>query len=415
MTRPPHEDLSPGRAASACDGLERSGARVSSVGGRSGASIRRIDPPGEWVDVDGSRVRHLRDGTAAFPAMLAAIAGASTEVLLEMYWIGADRVGRQFRDALAERARHGVRVFVLYDSVGSLETSSSFWHSAVEAGVIVRQFSPLSPFRRGFRLRHMFHRDHRKMLVVDGTHGFAGGINLGEAWAPPEAPQNAWRDDAIEIVGEPAGALRAAFLDIWQTLAGIVGEDHAPHLTQVGRVRVLTNRTEPRPNRAIRRAYLRAIQQATKSIDIANAYFLPGPLFLHAMRRAARRGVRVRILVPEHSDVLIAALAMSSLYGRLLSDGAQVFAYLPRTLHTKTAIFDGHLTMIGSHNLDPFSWRFDLECDIAVDSLELGKLVGDSFERDLVESRQLDLAHWRSRPLALRVLAWLAALVRSFL
>ncbi|MEO7110813.1 MAG: phosphatidylserine/phosphatidylglycerophosphate/cardiolipin synthase family protein, partial [Polyangiaceae bacterium] len=357
-------------------------------------------------------MRHLRDGTSAFPAMLAAIACAKKEVLLEMYWIGADRVGRQFRDALAERAKQGVSVFVLYDFIGSFETGSHFWQLAIDAGVIVRQFSPISPFSHGFRPRHIFNRDHRKMLIVDESCGFAGGINIGEAWAPPDAPQDAWRDDAIEVHGEPAQMLRAAFLDVWQKLSGIPAAAITLRPIQPSRVRVLTNTIEPRPNRAIRRAYLRAIRQATKSIDIANAYFLPGPLFLYAIRQAARKGVRVRILVPEHSDVFVAGLAMSSLYGRLLTDGAEVFAYLPRILHSKTAIFDGRLTMIGSHNLDALSWRFDLECDIAVDSEELAKLVHDSFERDLTESRQLDLNVWRSRHWSLRLLAWLAALFR---
>lgn len=251
------------------------------------------------------------------------------------------------------------------------------------------------------------------MLVVDGEIGFTGGINIGEAWAPPDAPDTAWRDDGVEIRGVVARTLRAAFFDVWQRFEETALRVFEPADHPL--IKVLTNQIEPRPNRAIRHAYIRAIHTATKSIDIANPYFLPGPLFLHAIRDAARRGVRVRILVPEHSDVLVAGLAMSSLYGRLLTDGAQVFVYLTRTLHAKTAVFDERITMIGSHNLDALSWRFDLECDLAVESVEFARIVHTSFERDLSDARALSLASWQRRPLTVRFLAWFAALFRALM
>ncbi len=178
---------------------------------------------------------------------------------------------------------------------------------------------------------------------------------------------------------------------------------------------MIANRIEGEPNPAIRRGYVSRIRNARRSIDITNAYFLPGPIFLHALRRAVRRGVRVRLLVPDHSDVFIMALAMNSLYGRLLADGVEVYAFTPRVLHSKTAVFDDRFTTIGSHNLHALSWRFNLECNVIVDSIEFGAVARDSFERDLREARRLDLAEWRARPWSLRAVAWLAALFRAFL
>jgi cardiolipin synthase len=363
-----------------------------------------------------NEVRLLRDGTAAFPAMLDAIADARREILLEMYWVGADRVGHRFRDALVGRARAGVRVCVVYDAVGSIDTPEAFWGPLVAAGAEVREFSPISPFKRPFHLSRLLFRDHRKLLVVDGLTGFVGGINLGDAWLPEDGPDSAWRDDGIEIRGPAAASVRAAFYGVWRHLGGDAPADvrrAAPR--EPNGVRILTNRVERRPDGPILRTYLQAIRRARWSVDIASAYFLPGVRFLRALRAAARRGVRVRVLVSEHSDVQIVALAMSSLYGRLLADGVEVFAYAPRVLHSKTAVFDDRLTMIGSHNLDAASTRFNLECDVAVESAELASIVRASFERDLTEARKLDLQSWRTRPAWLRLAGWGAALFERLL
>jgi cardiolipin synthase A/B len=374
---------------------------------------RRPSPRGpSVVSVGSNLVRLLRDGPVAFPIMLDAIAHAKSEIVLEMYWVGPDRVGQSFRDALAERARAGVRVSVLYDSVGSLETPETFWTPLLEAGGEVEEYAPISPWKRRFRLGGIVERDHRKLLVVDGEVAYLGGINLGDLWSPEGAPERAWRDDDVEIRGPAAKALRSVFYQVWRR-TGRRAPRGAPGMARVDadpRIRVLTNRIDKRhPKHAIRRAYLYAIRHATTSIDIANAYFLPGPLFLHALRKAARRGVRVRLLVPEHSDVVVVSLAMSSLYGRLLSDGADVFVYSPRVMHSKTAIFDQRFTMIGSHNLDTASYRYNLECNVLIDSVELAKQARASFERDLEESKRLALAEWRERPGWLRFLGWFAA------
>jgi cardiolipin synthase len=367
------------------------------------------------IVVGTNAVRFLRDGAEAFPAMLEAIKGASREVLLEMYWFGADRIGRRFLAALAERARAGVRVALVFDAIGSFETPRSFWAPLVEAGAEVHEFAPLWPLRRRFRASRLPFRDHRKILVVDGAIAFAGGINIGELWAPPDAPETAFRDDAVEIRGPAVRSLRAACLETLRRFGSPVGTPEPDPSPVDPLVRVLTNRLEGRANRAIRRAYLAGLRHAHQSVDIASAYFLPGPLFLHALRAAARRGVRVRVLVPQRSDVWIATLAMQSIVGRLLASGVEVYAYTRRVLHSKTAVFDRRFTVIGSHNLDSLSLSFNLECDVVIESADFARVVLSAFEDDLAQSARLDLASWTRRPIWLRALAWTAALFRALL
>ena len=378
-------------------------------------ALATASPTPGFVEVGPDQVRFLRDGTAAFPAMLGAIARAREEILLEMYWVGSDRIGERFRSALVERAVAGVRVCIVFDAVGSLETPTSFWSPLVEAGAEVREFSPISPFKGPFRLQRLAHRDHRKLLVVDGRVAFVGGINIGEEWSPEESPESAWRDDSVEVHGPAAARVRSAFYDVWRRLGGVAPRDARSRRGDGAGVRVLTNRFTPRPSGSIARTYLGAIARATASVDIASAYFLPGPRFLHSLRRAARRGVRIRILVPERSDVRVMAVAMSSIYGRLLRDGVEIYAYVPRTLHCKTAVFDERLTVIGSHNLDAASTRFNLECDLAVPSPAFAAIVRASFERDLADSRRLDLDAWERRPGWLRAVGWFAALFERLL
>ena len=171
----------------------------------------------------------------------------------------------------------------------------------------------------------------------------------------------------------------------------------------------------PSVESVIRLAYLREIRRARVSIMIASAYFLPGPLFLLALRRAAKRGVNVRVLVPGRSDVWLVTLAAASVIGRMLDDGVEVYAYAGRMLHSKTAVFDERVLMIGSHNLDALSWRFNLECNLLVHNPAFAAHAARSFELDLDDAQQLELAAWQKRPWTIRLLAWFIAFFRPLL
>jgi cardiolipin synthase len=372
-----------------------------------------LPPSGGFLPVDGNRVRLLRDGREAFPAMLEAIGRARREVLLEMYWIQGDRAGAMFRDALTERARNGVDVRVTYDALGSIGAPASMWAPLLAAGGQVYEFGPLSPLRQRF-LKRLNFRDHRKILVVDGECAFTGGLNIGDPWLPTEQGGGNWRDDAIELRGSVAADFRALFYETWR-------RSGRPIPTGVGRltrpssdrVVLLTNRRRHR--RSIRHAYLSGLRRAQRHIDITNPYFLPGPIFLTALKRAQARGAEVRILIPGQSDVWVVSMAMGSLIGRLLESNVRVFAYQGRVLHAKTAVFDETLAMVGTYNLDARSRRYNRECNVAVYDAAVASAARASFEQDLQESIELSLDGWKQRSLAHRFFAWFAYPLRQFL
>ena len=169
---------------------------------------------GPWFEVGGDSVQLLRDGAQAFPAMLEAIARAKKEILLEMYWIGADACGKRFRDALIERAKAGVAVHVIYDSLGSLGMTEAWWLPLRDAGGDVREYHAVFPFTTSFSLERMERRDHRKILVVDDEIAFIGGINLSVQWLPIEEGGEAWRDDLVAVKGPAVDELRSLFFEI---------------------------------------------------------------------------------------------------------------------------------------------------------------------------------------------------------
>jgi cardiolipin synthase len=374
---------------------------------------------GRFHDVGANQVRHLRDGREAFPAMLEAIDGAEREILLEMYWIGGGEVGTLFRDRLRARASAGVAVFVSYDGVGSLGLFRSFWAPLVAAGGHVVENGPVAPWRRRFDPRLLPFRDHRKLLVVDGRLAFCGGLNLSHQWLPHEQGGADWRDDVLEVRGPVAVELRALARQAWlsqgEHQAPAKAPSPAPALdSEPARVSVLANRVQGRPNRRIRRAYLLAIRRAQSSIDITNPYFLPGPLFLRALRKAHGRGVRVRLLVPSVSDVWLVRFAMRTVVDELARAGIEVYTYQGRVLHAKTAVLDQRLVVTGSHNLDAFSWRFDLEANLVVQDRDFALEMTRSFELDLEHSMRL-VPPWRPAPIWERWVAWLLARLRPIL
>jgi len=370
-----------------------------------------------FLPIGDDRIRLLRDGEEAYPAMLAAIAAAREEIVLEMYWVASDEVGERFRRALTARAAAGVKVRVIYDSLGSYGLPSYWWAPLLAAGGEVIEFGPISPWRRRFRLGRVRFRDHRKVMVVDGKVGFTGGLNLALPWLPTAEGGAGWRDDAVELQGPAASQLRSLFYDTWWRCGGpsLPYESSGSRPNPASRVFVLANMVYGRPDRTIRRAYLVALQRARRTVDIASAYFLPGPIFLHALRMARRRGVRVRVLVPARSDVFLVDLALRDLVRTLLSDKIEVYAYEGGVLHSKTAIVDRRFVTVGSHNLDALSWHFNLESNVVIDEPAFAAVVTSSFDRDIALSRRVTADFFAKLSPWARALAWLAARLRALL
>ena len=360
--------------------------------------------------VSGNRVTLLHDGKQAFPAMLEAIAEAKREILLEMYWFASDTVGQQFADALVSRAATGVKVRVIYDAVGSIQSDGRMFSRLRDAGCEVEQYNPIAPWRARFRIGVVNHRDHRKLLIVDRQVGFTGGVNLGDEWAPQSAGGAGWRDDTIRIEGPAVEQMCDIFDYGWlrivepQTVAK--PRFRPPVDTGDGRgsrVRVLANHYS-RERRAIRQAYLRRIESAQRSVCITNSYFVPDGQIRRVLRRAVSRGAEVRVIVPGESDVLAVRHAARKLYGRLLEAGIQLYEWQGSILHSKTAIIDGRWCTVGTYNLDSRSLRFNLEVVAAIEDAAVAGAMEDRFNQDLEHAKPVSYEEWKRRPLHVRML-----------
>jgi cardiolipin synthase len=302
-------------------------------------------------------IRLLKNGIEAFPAMFAAMNQAASSLALEMYIFADDQTGREFRQHLIQAAKRGISVQVLVDSWGCWYLPDTFWDEFRSAGGSVRCFHPLL---KGF----LPFRNHRKLLLVDGRIAYIGGFNIADAYYQGAAGELPWRDNGLEIEGPEVSRLRRSFLRMW-SIADAPLRRLIPRLslmrrsseTMQGTVRFL----ESGPEHAmfpVRGAYHQMIQHAAKHIDLAMGYFYPHGLMLRSLKRAVRRGVRVRLMLPRQTDVAIARWAAWGLYGRLLRAGIEVWEYTPSMLHSKLAISDDAV-IVGSANLDIRSGRFN--------------------------------------------------------
>jgi cardiolipin synthase len=365
-----------------------------------------------WFRVGTDEVRLLRDGREAFPAMLEAIGQATREILVEFYWVAAGKIGDRIRGALADRARDGICVRVVFDALGSRGLPAEWWRPLRAAGADVREYHSLLPFGRTFRLAQIAQRDHRKLLVIDGRVGILGGINIGDEWLPVEEGGAGWRDDALAVRGNAAQEMRALFYRTWRRVTGQMPADVLPLAHDRSRT-VYVLASQRRRRRSIHREYVTRIRGARRSVDLAHAYFLPDRSIRAALYRAAARGVHVRVLLPAQSDVPGLQFAVEATFARLLESGVELYWLPPPMLHTKTAIVDRTFVTIGSYNLDERSWRKNIEANLAVVDGPFGAHVTASFEGDLARATRVDRRQWERRSLVRRGAEWLALATRE--
>lgn len=334
--------------------------------------------------------------------MLDAIRGAQREVLLEMYWFGSDATGRRFAAALSDKAREGVRVRITYDAVGSWEADRSMFDELRNAGCSVIEYNPPSKWRLRWRVGNS--RNHRKQLIIDGKLGMTGGVNLADAWAPISDGGLGFRDDMIVIEGPAVAEMRAIFFTTFEgRKAGrALRREPLPEAAGDTRVMVLAN-DRRRNRRIIEREYLRAIRSARRRVWIENSYFIPNFIVRHALSRAVKRGVDVRVVLPSKSDVPAVAYATRHLYGALLRRGIRLFEWAQSILHSKIAVVDGWCT-VGTHNLDYRSWIYNLEMNVVVDDARISELLSLRIQQAISSSAEVDRYAWRFRPLLERLL-----------
>src|SRR5438067_10030943 len=361
---------------------------------------------------EGNRVDVLRNGVQIFPSMLAAIRAAKRTINLEFYIYWDGEVGRQFAEALAERARAGVEVKVILDSVGSATMSQNLIDFLTRNGIDVEWYHPL----RWYTLSRFNHRTHRKTLIVDGTVGFSGGVGIADTWLGDADSKDHWRETVIRVEGPVVTQMQFAFMDNWVKSRGelLTGLDYFPqveprgeHLTQV----IKSSPSEG--SSAVKLLYIVSIVSATKSIYISNAYFVPDADTLRALEGAVRRGVDVRVIIPgEIIDVPIVRQAGRLHYHDLLDRGIRIWEYQPTMMHAKTMVVDGIWSTVGSSNFDDRSFRLNDEVNVNIYDEAIAAQMEAMFQEDLARSEEIKLRPWLRRPRFAKVKEWVAGVFR---
>ncbi len=332
-------------------------------------------------------VRLLLDACENFPAWLAAIAAARRYILFESYIVADDRIGRAFADALAQKARAGVLVYVVYDWLGSTKFSST-WDGLRAAGAEVRCFNPPSLDSPLAWLT----RDHRKSIVVDGEVGFVSGLCISEKWeGDPKARLEPWRDTGVELRGDSVLDLESAFDQVWTACGGApLTFDHAdaPVVDGATRVRVIAGVPS---GAGMYRTDLLVASTARKTLWLTDAYFIATAAYTQALQAAARDGVDVRLLVPGASDIPAVSPLSRSGYRSLLEAGVRVFEWNGTMLHAKSAVADGVWSRVGSTNLNLASWLSNYELDVAIEDVAFAKVMASQYEQDLARATEIVL------------------------
>ncbi|NVN89205.1 MAG: cardiolipin synthase B [Desulfuromonadales bacterium] len=365
-----------------------------------------------------NRVVLFPDGKTFFHAFLDAIRAAESCILLEYYLIRNDRTGAALAEELANAVRRGVRVFLIYDYLGCVETPSIYFKTLAQRGVELIPFNAPS-FRRG--IRWFDRRDHRKMMVIDGCRAFLGGFNIGDEYSGVTPRRHRFRDVGFSVEGSAVRELIDIFNETWQMELGTLPELPVTIARQRGssdhgeaNVAFVSGGPHQRSS-YIRHAFLINIASASEDLLIVNPYFVPGPRIIRSLLRAARRGVRVRLLLPARSDVPLVLLVGRSSYGALLRGGVEIYELEEEILHAKVMLVDGERTIIGSANLDQRSFHRNFEINGIIDSSTFGTQIRRVVERELVASRRITLRGHEQRGITTRMLEKLVNLFGWFL
>ncbi|MEA3189071.1 MAG: cardiolipin synthase [Chthoniobacter sp.] len=365
------------------------------------------------VPLAGNRITLLNNGDEIFPAMLGAIHAAKRSVNFEAYLLWTGTVGSEFRDALCERAQAGVPVRVLLDGIGSgLSLDNSYVDAMRKAGCHFSYFHPT----HSWRIDRMNRRSHRRVLVVDGTLGFTGGVGFADEWqGHAEAPEH-WRDVQVRVEGPLVAKLQGAFQQHWTRSTGEVmqGPEYFPALAPVGNLRAQMIASQSFSIAALPLAQATAVAAAERRIWITNPYWTPGKDQVELLVEAVKRGVDVQVLVPGKDDNHATTKAAGrTAYGQLLEAGVKVFEYQPTMIHSKLMVVDGMFSIVGSSNLDTRSAQINEELDLTVYDETFGAELEKTFMKDLEQARPYTLEEFKKRGPWERFHEWLIAPFRS--
>jgi cardiolipin synthase A/B len=361
----------------------------------------------------GNKVTLLQDGPDTFRAMHEAIRAARDHINIEIYIIEDDAVGRDFADALIERQRRGVQVNLIYDGVGSRTTPKEYFKRLSDAGIKLVEYNPINPLtaKAGWDVNE---RDHRKLFVIDGQVAFIGGVNISAVYSssftrPAKATGDnglPWRDTNMRIDGPVVAEFQKLFIQTWEKKQGppLAKKKYFPEQRAKGKEVVRAIASSPdEPYSLIYATLISAITNAESEVLLTNAYFVPDPQLLAALKEARARGVDVKLLLPSHTDVRLVFHAGRGYYSELLRAGVKIYERQAAMLHAKTAVIDGVWSTVGSTNLDWRSFVHNQELNAVILGADFGAQMRTVFETDVAASHAITLEQWERRPIGTRM------------
>jgi cardiolipin synthase A/B len=347
---------------------------------------------------EGNEAELLINGDRIFPAVLEVIAAAERTLNVQTYVYWRGEIAREVAGAIAARAAGGVRCNVILDAVGAAKMERPLIREMKAAGVRVILLRPPKPYA----IRRIANRTHRRLLVADGRVGMTGGVGIAAEWTGDAQDPDHWRDNHVRVRGPVVRGMQGAFAENWLEGTGVVlnGEPYLPNLEPIadgGPMQLVRSSATVGDTNAEALYYL-AIASAAHSINLTAAYFVPRPAFTEALCLAARRGVRVRILVPgPHIDKGLVRVAGRAAYETLIEAGAELHEFQPTMLHAKTLSIDGSWSAVGTVNFDNRSFQLHDEVALCVWDERFAGELDTAFERDLERSRRISADRWRRR------------------
>ncbi len=352
----------------------------------------------------GNRVEIFTNGAQFYPAMRDAILAAEASIDLEAYIVRPGEAADMLIDAMVERARAGVEVRIVMDAIGSVGMGGRSARRLREAGCQLNFYQSI----RWYRLHRLNNRTHRELLVIDGRVAFTGGAGVADWWFMPQDGKPAWRDTMARIEGPIVAALQGVFAENWLECCGeiLTSPRHWPPVDATGPAEAMLVKSSPSDRAtASRVVFQMLIEGAVATIDISTPYFLPDRALRRALVRAARRGVRVRVVVPGHAtDQKLVRLASRRMYRELLEGGVRIHEYRPAMTHVKALIIDEQWAVIGTTNVDNRSFEHNDEVNVAFREPDVATRLRHDFEADLAASDDVTLAVWGRRPIVEKLL-----------
>ncbi|MDN7024863.1 cardiolipin synthase [Methanoculleus sp. FWC-SCC1] len=353
---------------------------------------------------EGNRIEAFAGGKEMFESFFAAIAGARHHIHIEVYIIRNDDLGRRFVEALAAKAREGVEVRLLYDTVGSICLPRDFFDPLIAAG------GKAAPFYSSFFLLlplRINYRNHRKITVIDGAFGYIGGLNVGEEYLGRDPYFGYWRDTHLKIAGPAARLLQLRFSLDWKYATGEdlnLATEYFPEVAAPGNaaVQIVSSGPDTRGTE-IKEAFLNLIGSARETIAIQTPYFIPDVSIIDALRIAALSGVDVQVMIPDKPDHPFVYWATYSYIGNLIDAGVRFFTYNTGFLHSKAIVVDGRAVSVGSTNWDVRSFRLNFETNAFIYGRETATELLRLFEEDVAHATEITPDHYAARPMWVKV------------